>query len=122
MPTYSVQDVIGKTLYAKKTIQLYDQPYDNAQVIREVPAGEIVGIVYSYLEPSEDRTQLYWQFQSSTGFYYATHAVGKYDIENLRDQGLLSTEELSIEPQSNFDKILNTFLKGAAIYAGCFNS
>lgn len=95
-PTYSAADIVGKTLIAKGKVNLYDSPYDDAQVIATLQPGATVGVVLSWVSPSvaAGRHLFYWQFLDGQGnYYYAAHFVGEFDIQSLQDQGTLTAAQ-----------------------------
>ena len=89
---YSVDEVVGYSLFAKKQVTMYRLPDTTSQVVRVVSAGQLIGQVYSYIGRNGN---LWWQI--GDGFTvdgYVLHVTGYFDIDALRDQGALSTEEL----------------------------
>lgn len=116
---YSANDIIGKTLYAAKDIEVKSGAFDNSEVIQVIQKGTMIGIVYSYLLPTSGRSSLYWMFQPTYGApFYVEHKKGRFDLEALEDQGVMSLEEIAElnNPKSTIDKILNTVLKLGAMY------
>jgi len=94
MATYNASDIVGKTLIAKKTIKIVRTPYDTATSVYNVQSGDSIGVVYSYLLPTTNRKNLYWQFYDSNNKpYYVEHKQGNFDIKSLDDQGVLTLEE-----------------------------
>lgn len=127
MPTFNAGDIIGKTLIAKKNVQLKRIAADNAPVIFNVSPGDVVGIVDSYLMPSSERSELYWTFLDSNNKpYYASHSVGKYDVKELQSQGALTLQEQQQAAQQAamttgdkiFQLIRNLAIGAAIIYLG----
>lgn len=99
---YELTDIIDKTLYAKRPVQILKLPYDGAQVLYTVGPGQLVGVVDTYFLPSPQngRTKIYWGFLDiNNNPYYAAHEVGAYDLEALQAQGLLSIQEQDIIDQ-----------------------
>ena len=91
---YDSNDIIGLSLYAKKVVPIKALPLDNAPIVRYVQPGQLVGKVYSYLVPKPGRFDIYWMFDDGQGnVFYAPHRSGLYNLQNLRDQGLLTKEE-----------------------------
>lgn len=95
MPTYSISDIVGKTLYAKKVVPLLQWPRDDSQVLMRIQPGGLVGVVDTYFLPSgTDRKKIYWGFVDANGrAYYAVHDTGMYDVESLQGQGILTIQE-----------------------------
>lgn len=114
MPTYPVDQIIGKGLVAKQPVKIKRAASDQAADVYTVPTGTSVGIVYSYLMPTAGRSTLYWEFIDSNGrSYYAAHRPGFYDVESLKNQGALTFEE---QKKQEEEKNLSTADK--AIRAG----
>jgi len=89
---YSVDQVVGYSLYAKRRMNLYWLPDDTSEVVRIINAGERVGNVYSYIGRSGN---IWWQIGNGIRVDgYVLHQSGSFDIDALRDQGLLSTAEI----------------------------
>ena len=125
MPTYSADQIIGKTLIAKTLVPLYRYPNDGAEVVFNVKKGQNIGIVYSYLSPGPNRTNLYWMFKDANDkFYYSEHKEDIYDVKALADQGALTFQEqkaAAIEANlTTTDKIFrlikNALFIGAGVY------
>lgn len=125
MPTFNADQIIGKTLIAKSQVPLYRLPNDGAEVVFNVSPGQNLGIVYSYLSPGPNRTNLYWMFKDANNkFYYSEHKQGIYDVKELANQGALTLEQqqaAAIEANlTTGDKIFrlikNTLLIGAGVY------
>jgi hypothetical protein len=94
MPTYSADQIIDKTLIAKKPVKLYRQATNSAQPIFTVMPGETIGKVFAYLSPGANRSVLFWAFYDDQNRpYYTPHIAGNFDIKNLSDQGALTIQE-----------------------------
>jgi len=116
--SYSATDVVGLTLYAKTNVDIKDEALDDAPVIRTVPAGGMIGVVWSWAEPRAGRTNMHWSFLDVNGqIFYAEHKKGRFNLDDLRDQGLLTEQEQNQEPLSNFDKAINGVLRLGALIA-----
>jgi len=125
MPTFNANDIIGKTLIAKKTIDIVRSADDLAQSVYEVSPGESVGVVYSYLMPNNARSNIYWMFEDENNRpYYVKHGVGKFDIKTITQQGVLTLEEKKEEADAAnettgnkiFRYVKNGFLIAASAY------
>lgn len=96
---YNVDDVVDKTLYAKSRVPVYDNvPPQQRNLVGYVEPGNPVGVVYSYLaaDPTRQRQNLWWMFYPASNYsnyYYAEQVGGYYDVEALRQQGVISIEE-----------------------------
>lgn len=125
MATYSAEQIIDKTLIAKKPIKLVRYASDDAPVIYTVQPGQTVGIVYSYLLPGENRSSLYWSFNDADGrAYYAKHGVGLFDVKALKDSGALTVQEQTEAEEekqlTTGDKIFRLVKNLAFIGAGAY--
>jgi hypothetical protein len=114
MPTFNANDIIGKTLIAKKAIDIVRSADDSAQSVYEVSPGESVGVVYSYLLPNNARSNIYWMFEDNTGRpYYVKHGVGKFDIKTIQSQGALTLEEKQEQAEAASETITNKVFRYA---------
>jgi len=96
--SYSVDEIIGKTLTAKVKVGYYTTATDSSSPVGYIAAGQPVGVVYSYLmpNPAYDRSGLWWAFKGSTGnFYYVKHQLDVFDVDSLQAQGALTELEKS---------------------------
>ena len=94
MSTYSVSDIVDKTLIAATLVPVKSMPLDTAPVIRKVAPKAPIGVVYSYLQPTTNRKNLYWAFYDSFNKpYYVEHIPSYFDLKALRDQGVLTSKE-----------------------------
>jgi hypothetical protein len=125
MPTFNAADIIGKTLIAKTNVSLRRLPLDNDAIIYNVKAGIPVGVVATYLLPNKDRNNIYWGFDDANGkMYYAEHKVGRFDVTELKQQGVLTAQEkkdaLEQASMTTGDKIFklvrNVFIGAALVY------
>jgi hypothetical protein len=125
MPTFNAADIIGKTLVAKSQVPLYRLPNDDAEIVYTVSPGQSLGVVQSFLLPGTNRTNLYWQFKDqNNNFYYSEHLQGRYDIQELQDQGALTLQQQQAAATeaslSTGDKIFrlikNALLIGGGVY------
>lgn len=92
-PIYSADQIIGKTLIARRPVKLYRYPSATAATVYTVQPGQSVGKVYSWT--GGGAAPLYWMFYDQNGkTYYALHQEGAFDIEALQDQGALTVEEV----------------------------
>ena len=92
--TYSADQIIGKTLVARRNVELKRLPTDTAPAVYTVKPGQTVGVVYSYLLPKVGRSTLYWQFVDANGnYFYAAHKEGIFDIDIIKEQGGKTAEE-----------------------------
>ena len=95
-PLYSADQIVGKTLYAKKSVQLKRIAADSAPVVYTVPPGGTVGVVQAYLDVKAGvRSAVYWEFYDANGrSFFAKHDSNAFDKDKLLAQGVLNDKEL----------------------------
>lgn len=123
---YNVNDLIGKSLIAKKNIDIYNLPLDkdpNKKKLWSVKPGEFVGVIDTYFNPKENRKSTWWGFfkieNGKKKFYYAEHGIGLYNVKALHDQGVLTIEEkIELEKEKNktFNDYINEFIKNGGTF------
>jgi len=92
-PTYSADQIVGRTLIAKVNVTAYDEPEDGSNVVNSFNPGQTVGVVTSWEDANAALgiSVLNWQFMDANGTpYYVPHYVGEFDIQALADQGALT--------------------------------
>lgn len=93
---FSADQIVGKSLFAKKKVVLKRLPSDDAATIYTVPSGTAVGVVYSWVGGGS--SPLWWQFlDENKKAYYAKHETGTFSIEALKEQGALDVKEQAEE-------------------------
>lgn len=119
MPTYSVADIKDKYLYAQIRVPIYGRPNDESTFLRYVEPGQVVGLVYSWLDPIPGQRENYWwQFKQDGQWFYAEHKKGYYSMEKLRQQGVLTEQEKAEANKTTLEKAGDILLKGLMIWAG----
>jgi len=122
MPTYNANEIIGKSLIAKKPVPVKRLAMDSAPTIYTVAPGATVGTVFSWLDPNADRKNLYWIFfDAFNRAYYVEHIEGRFDIKGLEAQGAETTEEKTErEKRENetFGQTLERYAKSILIGGG----
>ncbi|WKZ60801.1 MAG: hypothetical protein QY309_04805 [Cyclobacteriaceae bacterium] len=95
--TYSVNQIIGKTITASVDTKLYSGPRGTPSVVGTVKAGQPIGIVYSYLRPEQADGRSWLMFESS---YTPGTAPKVYYVPNeaasgsgLKDQGAITVAQ-----------------------------
>jgi hypothetical protein len=99
MPTYSADQIVSKTLIAKKPVPVYDLPfYDKlSKQIAVIKPGNTIGVVFSWVGGTPGKP-LNWEFKGNAGkMYYVAHVPGYFDVQSLRDQGVQTTAEIKQE-------------------------
>jgi hypothetical protein len=121
MPTFSADQIVGKSLIAKKTLVVYDLPFymQGAKKIAEIKPGQTAGVVFSYVGGTPGKP-LNWEFKGNAGkMYYIPHVSGYFDVSTLRDQGVQTTQEVqqkaAEENKSTIDKLLDSLKSSGKI-------
>jgi hypothetical protein len=94
---YSADQIIGKTMYAAQKVPVKDLPFDDSPAVAYVQPGNIIGIVYSWVgpKPEQGRSLLYWMYARPDGsFFFTPHVESYYDLQKLKDQGIVSDQEI----------------------------
>ena len=122
---FKAGDVIGKTLYSRVAVPLTRYGWDEEKPFKVVPAGELVGVVDSYVLPKAGRSRLWWMFYGPDGRQFmAEHKAGAFDIGVLRGQGVLSVAEQIEQEKKDKESLVNKgeriatkfFVIGAAVW------
>jgi len=105
----SVDQVIGKDLWAKKKVNAMNRPSDFAGVMKEIGAGEKVGRVYSWVwgkdSNGNNTDEIFWMIDKDTNkpyFTYVKHNPSAFSWKDLKQQGALTVEE-EIEEEEEKD-------------------
>lgn len=107
--TYSVSQIIGKTLIARRHIELYRGGNLGIQAFASVAPGQPVGVVDSYVGGTGG-VPLYWMFVDGSGIpYFARHGEGYFDINSLQQQGALTVQE---QQAAESETVVDTVLAG----------
>ena len=122
MATYPVDQIVGKTLYSKVNLNIRKLPDINSTIIKTVKPNDFVGVVYSYISKSDG---IWWILEGNSLYpnQYVKHQEGYFDLQNLRNQGAKTTEELlKEEEQKNktFSDYWQEALKLASFGIGAF--
>lgn len=119
MPVISLDQLIDKTLTAKKPVKIYKSI--GGEVVTIVKPGLSVGVVYSWVgEPGKN---LYFMFYAPLTKlpYYAKYEPGAFNYDLLREQGVKTTSEIIKEKEEEkkptSEKIID-FSKKYLIWAG----
>ncbi len=101
MATYSIADLIGKTMIAKGSVSLFRLPYDNAPAIYDVKPGNTIGIVDSYVLPKEGRTAVYLMFYDKDRRAYYMRWGAPINTTSLIEQGVKSDVQKAEEAKGD---------------------
>lgn len=80
MPTITADKIIGHNIYAKTKIDAYNYPDKPNKIVRSFKPGELIGLVYSYIEKSDG---VYWMIQVNNQNLYVKHITGALDVKEL---------------------------------------
>lgn len=104
--TFSAEEIIGKTLIAKRKVNVYTLPNPNSKKIGYVKEGGTCGVVYSYIQNSYG---VWWMFNSGSQTYYILHGVGLFNVTALASQGAITldaaNEAEAMEQMNYFEKL-----------------
>lgn len=123
MPTYSLQDIVGKNLTAIAPVKVYR--FGNyTDAVYTVQPGQPVGILYSYLNQTAQHPLLFMFYDANNKPYYTKAGQGMYKLN--ANSGVLSLEEKEEQAQeqneTTADKIINGVKKlvliGGLFYLG----
>lgn len=91
---FNVEQVVDRTLFATKRLNVKRLPSDDAPTVFTVESGGPVGTVYSYLLAAPGRSRLYWQFRDANKrYYYVQHEDNAFSKEKLKEQGSMNNQE-----------------------------
>lgn len=97
MPTYTADQIVGKTMIARKNIPLKREPRKSAETVYVAKPGITVGVVYSWVNADGG---IWWMYYDQNGkTYYTYHEPGAYDIKSLDAQGVESLEQVQEDKQ-----------------------
>lgn len=112
MPTFTADQIVGKTLIARKNIALKREPRKSAETVYVARPGITVGVVYSWVTADGG---LWWMYYDEKGkTYYTYHEPGAYDIKSLTAQGVESLEQVQEKQDKADDPVgyyVSKFLK-----------
>lgn len=118
MAQFNVEDIIGKTLYAAKSVPIKRRPEDALPAIKTIPPGGTVGIVDSYILPKTGRNvNMYWMIKEGNSFVYAEHIADRFNFQKLGPQGVKSLEEIQ-EEEAAANETLTDKIFRLVTYAG----
>lgn len=127
MSIVSVNQVIGKTLFAAKNVQAFSAAKPEKQYfLYTIKKGEPVGVVYSYVQDSKG--VIWWMFYDKNNkSFYVIHTPDSFSLSALKEQGTKTEKEIQDEKDDEdkpwYEKILSdagSFATKAAIGVGAF--
>lgn len=118
MPTYTAADIIGKTLYARRTVDKYNYP--GGPSIGTIKTGEVVGEVNSWVTKPGTNT-IFWEIkmpgrspfyvEHREGWYSFTKGTTKSQEEIIKDQ----VEQQEMDEKGKFIFYLEKYGKAIGI-------
>jgi hypothetical protein len=106
----TADDYIGGELRAKKLVTVYSSSSPTAKKVADVPAGQVVGIIYSWVGGKDGRP-LYWMVDkvdmiagSGSFFGFVKHEVGAFDTTQAAETSDMFQSEL----KKQIDQKVNT--------------
>jgi hypothetical protein len=113
--TFSASQVVGKTLFAKNDVPAKRSPLDSAPTDFTIKKGQPVGVVFSWINPAQGRSNLWWMFYDTLNRpYYVEHLSNRFDVGALSDQGAKTTEQILKE----LDEAQKRESQGDLVYYG----
>lgn len=83
----NIEELTGKIIIAKKRIPAKSGAWNDSEVSHYIEAGQPVGKIWSWLEPTQGRDRLHFAFEKPYGgFFYTEYQPGWYDEVNLKEQ------------------------------------
>lgn len=96
MALYDIADIINKTLFPVKTVDVYDSPDGN--IIGTVSPPNAAGVVYSWVYGRDG--SIWWMFEDNNsnlqnmyGSYYIKHDPSAFNVSSLTEQGVITTAQ-----------------------------
>lgn len=126
---FTIDDIIGKTLFALSAVPIKRVALDSFAVAWTVPPGQAVGVVDTYFlaQPGSGRTNMWWGFLDVNQIpFYAEHVAGRFDLTALVAQGVQTTEQkiqAALDANKSLeDKIIDALksiaILGVIVFAG----
>ena len=114
--TISADQVIGKTLHARTRVDVKTLPFDGQATLYSVAPGNVVGVVYAWVEPTTGRKNLWWQIEKEDGsFVWVEHYPGRFDTKKLEQQGVTTLEDQAWQEKPLLQKAMTI---GAYVLGG----
>jgi hypothetical protein len=109
---FDPDQIIDKSLYAKRPVIAYTLPQTSAPVHESYNTGNLIGVVYSYVQKGKD---IFWMFEQKDGQpYYVKHSAGAFSISALKDQGAMTEKEKAAKKEKE-NETVSDVLKGSTI-------
>jgi hypothetical protein len=117
--TYSLDQIVGKTLFAKKQIVAYYNT-DKSKVFRTFKAGERLGELFSWMVVKGQMWYMMEKDGATKKHYWILHSANGIDVNKLKQQGALSkveekkaAEKKKLDDRSTIDKVSESIAKTA---------
>ena len=109
MATFAADQIINKTLYAKKELNKRREPSTDSEIVGTTEVGQAVGKVFSYVNGKDAR--LWWMFLPANGTpFYVAHKEGNFSQTALKEQGAQTVSQVA---QAEIDKNKTWYEKAA---------
>lgn len=130
MAVYNLAQLIGKTFFGTKDIEIRRVGVDSAKIIYTVKKGQALGKLTSWLNANSYRDSIWLEFVDVYNIpFYVKLEEGKFSLSKLIEQGAISVQEqIELDKQTaeetakdGFDKtkeIVQYLLYGVGIWAG----
>jgi hypothetical protein len=95
-PTYSVADLVDKTITAASRVDVYRHAQDSASPAYSVGAGQPIGTLFSWLDADGtlDRAELWFMYYDSNNVpFYTKWGPGLYNFDILEGQGVQTEQQ-----------------------------
>lgn len=104
MAAFNLTSIIGKPLTAKVATKLYRTASDDAKPYASIAAGQYMGTLYSWINPS-NRTKSLWLafYDTNNKPYYVKYATNLVNSAELKKQGVKTVEEETREAKDKLD-------------------
>lgn len=94
MAVYNLAQLIGKTFFGTRDIEIRRAGVDTAKVIYTVKKGQSVGKLTSWLNPNSYRDSIWLEFVDVYNIpFYVKLEEGKFSLTKLIEQGAISVRE-----------------------------
>jgi hypothetical protein len=104
MAQYSLAELVGKPLTAKNATKLYRTASNSAKSYASVKAGSSLGTLFSWLNPNENRSVIWFMFYDTFNKpYYVPYNKNLVDLNALKQQGIKTVDEITKDEKNKKD-------------------
>jgi hypothetical protein len=123
--SYSVADILDKTLIVKTNTNARSYPSLNAPILRVFKTGEVAGVPYSYVTRDGVIWFMFDDVLTKKPYYISSAAISGF---NLQEQGVKTTEEKAKEEEEKkaiqnrdiFDRIFDVIINVALLVLAAY--